>query len=299
MRVDEENPQDATDGDDEAAKLFMQIAKQDSKDSKKAQFDDEQLDQGEQENDEQDTDDEPGDEQEADPWEKAPEPLRNQYQQTKQAYQKLEADHRANAGRVAALNRKLQEMQEQQDKAKKEGAKGATSDLPDAEELSGMSDEELEKEWPEVATAMRRREQKLKQQMEQELTPLKQWQQQQLEQQQQAEQQQQVQQEYSRLAQSHPDYEQVVSDPKFRAWLDSQPAALKQIAQSQNADDAAFVLTTYKGATGKTQQRQQPSRQSALRDHVTMPKKGAGRPAVDPDSADPAELFMQIAKSKG
>ena len=302
MDTAKENPQNEqhdNEPHDEAVSLFSQIADEDSKDSADEQLDDEQLDQGDKSTDGDDgQEQEPGnDQQDDDPWKDAPEHLRNKYQETHQAYEKLQADHRANAGRVAALNRKLQELEgAKSDAATKAGQ--PKEEQPSAEELAGLSDDELEQEWPEIAAAMKKREQRLMQQFEERLTPLQKQQQEWLEQQKQQQEQQQMQAEATRLKDAHPDYEQVINDPAFHNWKNSLPAKLQDAVDSAaTADEAIYFLNQFKSATGRTGKpaaSQQP-RKNALKDHAVIPRKGAGRAAADPNSADPVALFNQIA----
>lgn len=76
---------------------------------------------------------------EEDPWLSVPEVLRNEHFALKQNAQKLEADHRANAGRVAALNRKTQELQQQLAAREKATGKEGSGDMPTAADLKGKT----------------------------------------------------------------------------------------------------------------------------------------------------------------
>jgi hypothetical protein len=67
---------------------------------------------------------------------------------------------------------------------------------------------------------------------------------------------------------------------------------------STSADDNIVLLNLYKGATGAAQPAQKPRQQKPLSDHAEIPRKGAGRAAVDPESLDPVELFYRLNANK-
>lgn len=216
-------------------------------------------------------------EDEPDPWSSVPESLRNEFQQTNQALQKLQSDYQAVTGRLAPTQRELDALKKklaEQEQLKDTSSKGG----PSAEELAGMTDEELEQEWPELAAALKRRDQQILSRIDERVTPL----QQQLEQQREIEQRQQQeqvkQQELKRLATVHPDYAQVVGDPAFRQWLNNQPKAVKQIASSLSADDNIVLLNLYKQTKSATSKPEVRPDRNDLSDHVQVPRKGAGAP---------------------
>lgn len=289
-KVQDENPQ-VDDLQDEAVDLFAQIAAEDSdKDSNKdADFDDEQSDQDEGKqpagngNDSQN-------EQDADPWQSVPEPLRAQFNQLQQANNQLQQQYQSVTGRLAPAQRELEALRKQLAAQEQQKVNGKNNG-PTADEIAGMSDDELEQEWPEVAAALRRRETHLMQKIQQELTPLQEirerFQQQEIE--------QVKQRELSRLAQAHPDYQDVVRNPGFRDWLTKQPAAVQSIASSMSADDNIALLNLYKQANPVANRATARTNNNALRDQAEIPRKGAGRAAADPNNADPIALFTQIA----
>jgi len=292
---------DVDNNDDEAVSLFAQIADNDdpakSGSGLDADLDDEQLDQDEDEQNAQGKgDDSQQEQQDADPWQSAPEPLRNEFNQLRQANQQLQNQYNAVTGRLAPTQRELDALKKQLAEKEQQKVDGQKSG-PTADEIAGMTDEELEQEWPELAAALKRREQQLERKFDERLSPL----QQQLEQQREFERQQQEQharqQELGRLAQVHPDYQQVVSNPAFKQWLSAQPPGVQQIASSMSADDNIALLNLYKTATGKPAKPAGNRSQGkpALRDQAELPRRGAGRAASDPNNADPVELFTQIA----
>lgn len=292
-KVQNENPQ-VDDVNDEAVDLFAQIADENSEQDfdKDADLDDEQShqDEGEQPaskgNDSQN-------EQEADPWQSAPEALRSQFNQLQQANNQLQQQYQAVTGRLAPTQRELEALKKQLATQEQQKVDGKNSG-PTADEIAGMTDDELEQEWPEVAAALKRREaalfQKMKQEIQQELTPLQEirerFQQQEVE--------QVKQRELSRLAQAHPDYQDVARNPSFKQWVDSQHPSIQALKASMSADDNIALLNLYKQANGGARNAQR-SGKPALRDQAEIPRKGAGRAAVDPNNADAVSLFTQIA----
>lgn len=300
MKVQNENLPDTnmdnTD-EDQAVSLFAQIADEDStQDSETdADLDDEQLDQDEGKQPAAKGNDSQQEQQEADPWQSVPETLRAQFNQLQQANNQLQQQYQAVTGRLAPTQRELEALKKQLAQQEQQKVNGKNSG-PTADEIAGMTDDELEQEWPEVAAALKRREaallQQMQQRIQQELTPLQEirerFQQQEVE--------QVKQRELSRLAQAHPDYQDVVRNPGFREWLTKQPAAVQSIASSMSADDNIALLNLYKQANpSATKHGSQRPGKTSLRDQAEIPRKGAGRAAVDPNSADPVALFNQIA----
>lgn len=297
-KVQNENlPDNDTDNteEDQAVSLFSQITNEDSdQDSEDdADFDDEQLD--------QDKGKQPAskgngsqNEQDADPWQSAPEALRSQFNQIQQAHNQLQQQYQAVTGRLAPTQRELEALKKQLAAQEQQKVDGKNSGLT-ADEIAGMSDDELEQEWPEVAAALKRREsamlQQMQQRIQQELSPLQEMR----ERFQQQEVEQVKQRELGRLAQAHPDYQDVVRNPGFRDWLTKQPPAVQSIASSMSADDNIALLNLYKQANGGARNAQRGGKIS-LRDQAEIPRKGAGRAAADPNSADPVSLFNLIAK---
>lgn len=257
--------------------------------------DSEDDDQGNDDGEEQDADeDEPSDE---DPWAKAPESLRNEYMSLRTSHDKLSNEHRANSGRVAALNRELNTLRQQMEaREQTSGKPGKGSDTPSADDLKGKSLEQVEEEWPEIATYLRHMVKQANDTVEQKLAPVEQWKQQT----EQERYQQQRQAEIERLAQVHPDFQSVGADPAFRNWLQTQPPGVQAMGNSELADDNITLLNLYKSATGAERQSataKSATRKKSLSDHAEIPRKGAGR-AKSGLSDDPIQLFNQLVNKK-
>mgnify|MGYP000545435242 CR=1 FL=1 len=157
MKERNENPNlessSESDHEQDAAALFTQLASQDSDDSEQAS-DEDTLDSSEEESNDTDTEENEQEDvkqgQADDPWSQVDESLRNEFLTLQANHSKLQNDHKANAGRVQALNQKVAEFQKQVEQSEQSQGK-PTSNGPTADELEGMSFEEVEQEWPEVA----------------------------------------------------------------------------------------------------------------------------------------------------
>ncbi len=216
---------------------------------------------------------------ESDPWSSVPEPLRNQHRELNERYQKLEADHRANAGRVAALNRKTEELQ--QAIAAREKANGGQPDdksIPSAADLEGKSFAEVEAEWPEIGKFV-------KQQLDavrSELTPVLEHVRQQRDEQNEQQRLEKIQNEMIRLAAIHPDYQEIADDPAFQSWVASQPVSVQAMYGSVSADDNASLLTLFKASTGRSTKTEDPNElpesESDLSEYAELPRKSTGAP---------------------
>lgn len=308
MNKHEENPSlesnSESDNEQDAAALFTQLASQDSNDSEQAS-DEDTLDGSEEE--ESDTGTEENEQasieqgQADDPWAQVDEPLRNEFLTLQANHSKLQNDHKANAGRVQALNQKVADFQKQVEKSEQQQGE-PSSKGPTADDLEGMSFEEVEQEWPEVAGYLKKQleqgqaqlskqfDAKLSQ-LSEKLNPFEEMRQQQ----EQSNREQHVITELERLKQVHPDYQEVASDSKFNDWVKSQPDTVKAMAKSTFAADNIILLNLYKGSSSNPAR----STRSNLSDHAVIPKKGSGQKIqTDPNNIDPVQLFTHLASKK-
>lgn len=320
MTVEEREKSSTDESQDEAVSLFSQIADSDSDKDSELQSDETQLDDeevNEESTDDESNESEQGDDDETDtgsddedvsdeesnndPWSSVPESLRSEHYNLKERFDHLQNDHRANAGRVSALNRKLSELQQQLESRESERSNTDTQSGPTADDLKGKTFAQVEEEWPEVAEFVRHQVNQVQSQFQQQLTPI-----QQMRQQIEAEQQQRATQvELDRLAEVHPDFQDVARDPSFNAWVQQQPPGVQQLYGSSLADDNIVLLNLYKGSQATRQEQQSQGtdagKQSKLQDYAEIPKKGAGRAAAkrNNENVDPVQLFNQIVNQKG
>lgn len=234
-----------------------------------------------------------------DPWAVVPEPLRNQYQELLSKTQRLENDHRANSMRVQALNRKTEELQ--QALAAREAAGGKQTNAPgtpSAEDLEGKSFAEVEQEFPEIAAFIKAQVTQALTPIQQQLAPVQEI----VSERAQLAQQAAIQQEYSRLEQLHPDFLDIVKDPALSAWVDKQAPKVRQMYESNSADDAANLLTLFKASTGYKAPVAPPQAEqtNSLADHVTTERKGSGTPTAvrrtDDNFADAFDFHIKHTK---
>lgn len=283
--------------------LFSQLATEDSNDSEKEQEEEQQDEQDEEpeqdEAEENEQDDTGKGQADDDPWSQVDEPLRNEHKDLQQRYAKLEQDHRANAGRVAALNQKTQQLQQQMQVLEQQRGK-PQGDGPTSEDLEGKTFEEVKEEWPEVAAYIenqqKQMEQRFSQQLEQKLSPYQQMYEQQRQQQEHA----QIQSEQQRLAEQHPDWQEIARDSQFQQWIQSQPKGVKAMFGSRSADDNIALLNLYKSTNGISTKKPGAPRQSRdLSQHTEIPRKGAARQGkVNVDDIPPEQLFAQLASQQ-
>ena len=286
--------------DDEvdAISLFNELTKDSDKDSdseKVDELDQERDTEAKDQQDEQGTDAGQGQAATDDPWSSAPEPLRNEYKQLKQQYQQLDANHRANSGRVSALTKKLNELTAGLQANEKANGADANSDkgLPTADDLKGKSLAEVEEDFPELAAFVRNQVDAATQAFQQQLTPLEEMRQQKAQEQHQAE----LQNQFQALATVHPDYMQISQDPTFHQWVATQPTSVQAMAQSDYADDNIALLNLYKGSRpAPSAPAAKPKPKTTLSDHAEIPRKGAGKAAADTDDVDPVDYFNQITR---
>lgn len=205
---------------------------------------------------------------------------------------KLEQDHRANAGRVRALNEKLSSARETIRKLQSQ----QPGDVATDEEIR-----ELEQDFPEAAKLAKAYAQRIQRDMQQQFAPIHQAVDSTLEQQ-----QEQIRNnEFARVTQVHPDAQTIAADQRFHAWAKNASAGIQALYGSTDADDAIALLNLYKQAHGTSPQpTQQPAQQSQtgasarrstqdrLAAHAELPRKGPSRAGVEPD--DPVEVFNSI-----
>lgn len=277
---------------------------QDSAVNQPKEFDvDSVNDQTEESTEHQDAQPEAQQDEQQDPWQAVPEPLRNQYMQLQQHNQKLEADHRANAMRVQALNKKTQELQQAlQTRETQQGGSKATEGIPTADDLEGKTFEQVEAEWPEVAALIKSQvssiSKQFEQRLEQHLAPVQEL----ISERKSSAEAAEVQQQFTLLAEQHPDFKEIAVDPAFAQWVQTQGAAVQQMYASTSAQDNAALLTLFKASTGRLSQAQPTARKAPddLADHAATPRKGSGQPtATRRESASLLDEFdFQIRNSK-
>jgi hypothetical protein len=198
--------------------------------------------------------------------------LRAQLERVTQQFQ-------SETGRTSALQRKINEIQKQQEQRND----------PENIEVNQESIDLLKEDYPEIAEAIQsvvtqsvaQQNQAINARIQEAMAPMQQAQQQQIE----ALQQQ-------ALAKTHPDYESLSQSDEYWNWVDSQPDAIRQMAESEFANDVTYVLNIYKGMNAQDAQHRnnqqseiQSKREKQLADMhgISSTKGGSSRKVIAKD----------------
>lgn len=167
----------------------------------------------------------------------------------KQVLSQWQHEIRSNRGRIATLQRKLQELQQAASQQQRQQQNGGAQQQGGAEASEALMGSEkwkaFREDYPEMAEplehvigAIVQENARLKQQVGGIVT----------------ERQQQAQMaEFERLSQAHPDWQQIAQDQAYREWLSQQPPGVQALHESDFAEDAITLLNIYKGQTGAAQ----------------------------------------------
>jgi hypothetical protein len=235
-------------------------------------------------------------------WARAPEAARSAYQQALAEQERLRHSVHSNAGRVSALQRKINELESHL--GRQVSAAAAPPGTPSAQEINdAMQTPEswasFTEEYPEVARAVDSRIGREIARLEQTLSPLRE----QIVKQQQAEAQQFQHSQEGELSKAYPNWKQTINTPEFHEWFQSQPTSIQTLVESDYADDAIALLNYYSGSmrergapnTGRVSEIQ-AARQRRLEQSVETPsRRGAQRPL---DEDDFSSAFKAAAAKK-
>ena len=227
---------------------------------------------------------------EADIWAEADEGLKSEYDKLRDNNDKLSHQAKSNAGRIGALQRKLNEFQ---------ATSPAGGVQPSATEVAeAMKTPEawasFNEEYPDIHDAIESRLEMERSQnqeaMNRALQPL-----------QAAEEERHVSNQYAALEAAHTDWKDVVNSESFVDWLQEQPNAIQELSNSNDAFEASKLLDYYKLsqpleeiATTSTVTSIQQKRAKQLEDSTGVKSKpGPGATGViPPDDFDTAfEMF--------
>jgi hypothetical protein len=227
---------------------------------------------------------------EEDIWANADEGLKSEYNKLRDNNDKLSHQAKSNAGRIGALQRKLNEFQ---------ATSPAGGSTPSATEVAeAMKTPEawasFNEEYPDIHDAIESRLEVERSQnqatMDRALQPLRA-----------AEEERHVSNQYAALEAAHTDWKDVVNSESFIDWLQEQPNAIQQLSNSNDAFEASTLLDYYKLslpteeiATTSTVTSIQQKRAKQLEDSTGVKsKRGPGATGViPPDDFDTAfEMF--------
>ena len=155
---------------------------------------------------------------------------------------RLEHQRESDAGRIAALQRKVFEMEQFVDAARQQAG---TPNRVEAKE-NGETDEELARiaeDFPEMAGAL---DKLVSKRVASLVGP-------QLQQLEQYQQQQYALSQVAALDVSHPGWRETIRDPAFQAWMESKPRGFQALMGSFDASDYGFVLDSFRAMSGQAQ----------------------------------------------
>ena len=227
---------------------------------------------------------------EADIWAEADEGLKSEYDKLRDNNDKLSHQAKSNAGRIGALQRKLNEFQATSP------AGGATPSATEVAEAMKTPEAwaSFNEEYPDIHDAIESRLEMERSQnqetMNRALQPLRA-----------AEEERHVSNQYAALEAAHTDWKDVVNSESFVDWLQEQPNAIQELSNSNDAFEASKLLDYYKLsqpleeiATTSTVTSIQQKRAKQLEDSTGVRSKpGPGATGViPPDDFDTAfEMF--------
>jgi hypothetical protein len=227
---------------------------------------------------------------EPDIWAEADEGLRSEYDKLRDNNDKLSHQAKSNAGRIGALQRKLNEFQATSP------AGGATPSATEVAEAMKTPEAwaSFNEEYPDIHDAIESRLEVERSQnqetMNRALQPLRA-----------AEEERHVNNQYAALEAAHTDWKDVVKSGAFVDWLQQQPNAIQQLSNSNDAFEASKLIDYYKmslpreeAATTSTVTSIQQKRAKQLEDSTGVKSKpGPGATGViPPDDFDAAfEMF--------
>lgn len=218
-----------------------------------------------------------------DPWAKAPDELRQQHEEALAKLAKLEQADRSHRGRQSALQRQLDELRQQVATKPKEEV--ATPETPEEWE-------QLQEDYPEIAAPVRKmidQQASMITRLEKELQAIGS-----------VHRDNALQEQATLLAEEHPDWEQVGSDPGFADWLQNQPRHIQEAAYRNGNEivdyrEAADVVGRYKQFKGASNP--QPNtkladkRKAQLKSAQSTRSRGPGVTSGIPEDGDPEQLW--------
>mgnify|MGYP003667368355 FL=1 len=223
-------------------------------------------------------------------WAGADDTLKSEYDKLRDNNDKLSHQAKSNAGRIGALQRKLNEFQATSP------AGGATPSATEVAEAMKTPEAwaSFNEEYPDIHDAIESRLEMERSQnqetMNRALQPLRA-----------AEEERHVNGQYAALEAAHTDWKDVVNSESFVDWLQQQPTAIQQLSNSNDAFEASKLIDYYKlsqpredVATTSTVTSIQQKRAKQLEDSTGVKSKpGPGATGViPPDDFDTAfEMF--------
>lgn len=208
-----------------------------------------------------------------------PEPTSNaEINALRQELQRERHKYNSDLGRQNAFQRQIKERDEEIARLKSSQAANP-----------GISDNRwktVKEDYPDIAEGMTALIEQTKQAHAQEVAALKQ----QLEPIQGQLHENYVQQQYSMLAAEHPDWEVIAASPEFNHWISTQPHNVRQMMESEQAGDAAYLLRVWKNENASAIQPDNSElkqrREKQLRQAQNVPSRGGRSQQITPPESD-------------
>ncbi len=166
--------------------------------------------------------------------------------------------YQSDEGRVSALQRKINELENRATSTPTVQQIAEVADSGNEEEMNAFKED-----YPDIALAVDRmvasRLTAERQQHQQVISQMDNRYQQILQPIQQQEQQRSVNVQLSSLEQRHSDWREVATSASFTDWVSRQPEAVRNMVNSDYADDASYVLDSFKSMSGHNSQQSQVS----------------------------------------
>lgn len=190
--------------------------------------------------------------EEEDPFANLPDAVRERLEAAQRESESWQHRYNSDAGRVSALQRKINELETQ------------LTSKPEEPEIPDVDLTAFAEDYPDIAKAVQAMTAKeraavraeIMSEMEQVTAPFHQ-----------AEHERFVAGQTSALDQRHADWREVATSQEFTDWLHRQPQGIQSLAQSDLADEVSFLMDTYKGQAA-TQQAAAAAEQGARNDAV-------------------------------
>ena len=204
----------------------------------------------EQESSEDDTDFESTEDEQEDPYAHLDDDVRAEIERIRGEASDWRHRYQSDAGRVSALQRKINELENK--------LSTPAPTVADIEQMVEGGDEdemnEFKEDYPDIAKAVDRMvAAKLKQERNQNQQALQQMDnryQQVLQPIREQEHERSVREQESSLENLHPDWRDIATSASFGDWVSRQPEAVRAMVSSDYADDASYVLDSYKAMSG-------------------------------------------------
>lgn len=206
----------------------------------------------------------------ADIWANASEEQRAELEAVRRDRAEIEHRYKSDEGRVSALQRKINDLEAMQHQApvvipqatpmSEEGIDSFRQDYPDiADAVDKMVQSKMTTEREGFSQAMSQ----MQQQMNQAIQPF-----------QESEQQRYVDTQLQALESTHPDWREVAQSSGFMEWMNVQPETIRSMFNSDSAQDAAYLVGSFKQTLPRSPineqtTSQQASNKQALNEAVT------------------------------